>query len=52
LKSSKNTTEKSAFAIEGIILDQEGFTGAVSLQNVLTINEGQAGGWPLSIKDL
>ncbi len=47
-----DSTAMSELAIEGIILDQEGFTGNVSLQNVLSINEGQAGGWPLSINDL
>ncbi|NJN28304.1 MAG: hypothetical protein HC819_21205 [Cyclobacteriaceae bacterium] len=47
-----NTSERKEFGIQNAIIDEGGFTGEVVLKNLLTIGEGQAGGWPLSVESL
>jgi hypothetical protein len=47
-----NTSRRKEFSIQHAIIDASGFTGEVALKNLLTIGEGQAGGWPLSVETL
>ncbi len=46
------STEKIFIDAKKLILDAEGITGQFSAENVLSLNEGNAGGWPISVEDL
>jgi hypothetical protein len=45
-------TERKEFGIEHTIIDENGFTGEVALENLLSFGDGQAGGWPISVDNL
>ena len=44
--------ERPEFGIHHLIIDEHGFSGAVALENLLSLKEGQAGGWPLSVESI
>lgn len=42
----------TTFAANNLIIDEQGFTGMLSATNILTIENGDLGGWEFSIKTL
>ncbi len=51
-KFAKDTTKNLTIQVENAIFEDRGFSGALSVNSILTINEGNAGGWAFSIDSL
>lgn len=48
----KSDKAPTTFSANNLIIDEQGFTGMLSATNILTIENGDLGGWEFSIKTL
>ncbi|WP_299123043.1 hypothetical protein [uncultured Tenacibaculum sp.] len=50
--AKRNESNRLKFSAEGFLIDGEGLTGRFGVENLLTIEQGSASGWPISVTDL
>lgn len=48
----RSSNNRISFGAENLLIDGEGITGQIYGRNLLSIEEGVASGWPISVKDL
>lgn len=49
LFSTGDTTKRVSLQAKNLLIDNQGFTGIISGTNIITIDKGAAGSWPISI---
>jgi len=50
--NKKNTTGRTSFRAAEILIDESGFSGSLSARELLTLDEGDADSWKLSVDSL
>jgi len=50
--NKKNTTGRTSFRAEKMIIDESGFSGKFSVREILSLNEGDADKWAISVKKI
>jgi hypothetical protein len=48
----KDSDDPISIAVQNLIIDEQGFTGKVSINNLLSLEKGSLGGWNFSISQL
>lgn len=49
---NKNSTERITISADKILVDEQGVTGSFAAYNILTLDDGDAGGWAFSLDTL
>lgn len=47
----KSTNERISLEANQLLIDENGITGNIAVQNILSLQTGDAGGWPFSVND-
>lgn len=50
--NKKNGTGRTSFRAAEMIIDESGFTGKISAREILSLNEGDADKWAISVKEI
>lgn len=50
--NKKNTTGRTSFRAEKMIIDETGFSGSLSVREIISLDEGNADSWKLSVDSL